>query len=156
MRFETAEMWNVGCDRLSTAQQIAIAAVHSTDTVLHETNDLRTAGRRQPVAAALQSHVGIEQGGGEVAVGRVLLTTVKCPQHQNHAVALLSGQGRDGWLRCGSREVLPQAKDTFQPFWQVRVERGDWGNPSDRRTTRPGSNTPFACGLTPKALSPRR
>jgi len=136
MRFETGEMRNVGCDRLSTAQQIAIAAVHSTDTVLHETNDLRTAGRRQPVAAALQSHVGIEQGGGEVAVGRVLLTTVKCPQHQNHAVALLSGQGRDGWLRCGSREVLPQAKDTFQPLWQVLVEKDDGGNRSDWRRIR--------------------
>jgi hypothetical protein len=131
MRFETSEMRNVAGERLSAAQQIAIAALHSADTVLHETNDLRAVGRRQPVASALQSHVGIKQGGGEIAVGRVLLVTVKCPQHQNHAAALLSGQGRDGWLGCSTREVLPQAKDTFQPLRQVLVERDDGSNRSD-------------------------
>jgi hypothetical protein len=44
MRFDTVEMRNVGGDWFSTAQQIAITAVHSADTVLHETNDLRAAG----------------------------------------------------------------------------------------------------------------
>src|SRR5260221_8554450 len=62
---ETSEMRNVAGDTLSSAQQIAKAALHSADTFLHETTDLRPVGRSPPVASALQSHVGIKQSGVE-------------------------------------------------------------------------------------------
>lgn len=115
--------------RLLADQQVAVAAPHPADGVFDHPDDLRAVGRGQPVAPALGPHIRIKQGGGEIAVGRLLLMTVKCPQHQDHAAALLFGQGRDDWAHRHIRQAMPEAKDSFDPLRHVHIE---WDNGGDR------------------------
>ncbi len=109
-------------------QQVAVATPHASDGVFDQPDDLRTIGRRQPVAPALGPHVWIKQGGGQIAVGRLLLMTVKRPQHQDHAAALLHGQGRDDRARCGIRQAVPELKDGFHAVRHVHIERDNGGD----------------------------
>jgi len=93
--------------RLTSPEQIAIAAAHATDSVPDQTNDLRAARRCQPLAARLAPDERIKQHGGNLAVACMLLPTVQRAEHQDQPSPLLSGERRKGWRRR-SGQALPE------------------------------------------------
>ena len=93
-------------NRLTTAEQIAIAATHAAERLFDETDDLSAVWRRQPFSPRLMTHSGIDQHCCKLAVVGVLLPAVQCAQHQDQPPTLLPRQLGNGRWRITS-QLLP-------------------------------------------------
>jgi len=101
---------------LAPAEQITIAAAHATNSVSDQANDLRAAGRCQPIAPRLVADERVEQHGGNLAIACMLLPPVKGPEHQDQPSPLLCGERRDR-RRRRSGQALPETQCGFDPLW---------------------------------------
>ena len=118
---------------LASAEQVAIAAAHATDSVPDQTNDLRSTRRCQPLAARLAADERIEQHGGNLAVACMLLPSVQRAEHQDQPSPLLSGERRQG-RRRRSGQALPEMQCGCDALRQMGVK----GNNSRKRRGRRG------------------
>ena len=118
---------------LASAEQITIAAAHATNSVSDQANDLRAAGRCQPIAARLVADERVEQRGGNLAIACMLLPPVQGAEHQDQPSPLLCGERRDR-RRRRSGQALPEMQCGFDPLWQMCVK----GNNSRKRRGRRG------------------
>src|ERR1700747_1737976 len=97
---------------LASAEQIAIAAAHTTDSVSHQATDLRATRRCQPLAARLAADKWVEQSGGNFTIACVSLPPVQRAEHEDQPSPLLCGERRDRrWRR--SDQALPEMQYGF-------------------------------------------
>ena len=118
---------------LASAEQIAIAAAHATDSVSHQANDLRATRRCQPLAARLAADKRVEQNGGNFTIACVSLPPIQRAEHEDQPSPLLCSERRDG-RRRRSGQALPEMQCGCDALWQMGVK----GNNSRKRRGRRG------------------
>jgi hypothetical protein len=106
---------------LASAEQIAIAAAHATDSVSHQATDLRATRRCQPFAARLAVDQRVEQSGGNFTIACAGLPPVQRAKHENQPSPLLCRERRD-WRRCRSGQALPEMQCGFDALRQKCVK----------------------------------
>jgi hypothetical protein len=116
---------------LASAEQIAIAAAHATDSVSHQATDLRATRRCQPFAARLAVDKRVEQSGRNFTIACVSLPPVQRAKHEDQPSPLLRRERRD-WGRRRSGQASPEMQRGFDALRQMCVK----GNNSCKRCGR--------------------
>ena len=120
-----------GARGLASAEQIAIAATHATDSVCHQAADLRATQRCQPFAARLALDKRVEQSGGNFTIACASLPPVQRAKHEDQPSPLLRLERRD-WGRRRSGQAFPEMQRGFDALRQMCVK----GNNSCKRCGR--------------------